>query len=85
MCGFMPNSQKNLEWYLSTAYVLQFLLSEIGIKIFGRYSVFPAIVVDEGSPVVVIQQGLHAKGGGGPKTRSKNVHCVVDCTQSGVL
>ena len=64
--------------------VLKFLLSEIGIIIFGRYSVFPAIVVDEGSPVVVIQQGLHAKGGG-TQTRSKNVHCVVDCTQSGVL
>ena len=51
--------------------VLKFLLSEIGIIIFGRYSVFPAIVVDEGSPVVVIQQGLHAKGGGDPKRGAK--------------
>ena len=56
---------------LSTAYVLQFLLSEIGIKIFGRNSVFPAIVVDEGSPVVVIQQGLHAKGGGGTQNEEQ--------------
>ena len=51
--------------------VLKFLLSEIGIIIFGRYSVFPAIVVDEGSPVVVIQQGLHAKGGGDPNEEQK--------------
>ena len=47
------------------------LLSEIDIIIVGRYSVFPAIVVDEGSPVVVIQQGLHAKGGGDPKRGAK--------------
>ena len=62
---------KNIEWHPPQMYCNFFYLSEIGVIIFGRYSVFSAIVADEGSPVVVIQQGLHAKGGGDPKRGAK--------------
>ena len=62
----------NDQYYIfSRSYNGDLRVSGIGIIILGRFSVFTAIVVDEGSPVVVIQQGLHAKGGGDPKRGAK--------------
>ena len=62
----VQTSQINLSWGFA---VLPFLTRKIDIIIFGQNPVMPAIVLDEGSPVVVIQQGLQR--GGDPKRGAK--------------
>ena len=73
-------------WMASTADVLQFLLLKWNRRYNFRtiFSIF-GHCCRWGEPCSSYTTGTPCKGGGGPKTRSKNVHCVVDCTQSGVL